>query len=472
MVTMQSGKGLRSSQEITVIGAGYVGLTTAACLSAMGHQVTCVEKDSVRLSSLVHGRLPFFEPSLGMVVDQGIRRKTLHLTDDLEAAVRRARFVFIAVGTPPLATGAPDLRDFQALVPHVVQSATSNPIVIIKSTVPVGTTDWLTGELAARSSTQSIQLVYNPEFLREGTAVHDFFHPYRVILGTRHPRAAEAMTELYRSLGSPVVVTDPRTAEMIKYASNAFLATKISFINEMAMICESVGADISGVATGMGIDPRIGPHFLKAGIGFGGSCLPKDVRALTVLAREHNIQASILRAVLEVNETQRRRFVEKVEQAVGSIPGTTLAVFGLAFKGRTSDVRESPALDIARRLFERGAVIRAFDPAAESEAAADLPAAMYCPDPYEAAAGADAILLLTDWPEFEQLDWARLKHQVRSPIVLDGRGLGGREKAQAAGFRYLGPHLEEEGSVNRSESGSPPLVPSGISVAHPRGRVE
>lgn len=423
--------------KVTVIGAGYVGLTVGACLADLGHTVVCAEKDRARLARLREGTVPFYEPQLPEIVRRGLGGGRLTFSGVGEDAADQSQVIFIAVGTPPSADGQPDVSAVDEAVRVIAPHLDDGQVLVLKSTVPVGTTDRI--EAVLRHDTGAHRAVAcNPEFLREGSAVADFFHPSRVIVGTHSRAAAEVLTALHQPLECPILVTAPRTAEMIKYASNAFLATKVSFINEIAAICEQVEADAATVAAGMGSDPRIGPHFLRAGIGFGGSCLPKDVRALAALAREHRVTPSLLEAVLRVNDAQRQQFMEKVEAALGGIAGKTLAVLGLAFKGGTSDVRESPALDIAGRLLAGGAVVRAFDPAAEEGAAETLPALICCPDAYEAAEGADAILILTDWPDFESLDWKRLRKRVRTPVVLDGRGLRVAASAIDEGFAYIG----------------------------------
>jgi UDPglucose 6-dehydrogenase len=454
--------------NIAVIGAGYVGLTLSACLTDMGHRVICVEKDRDRLASIRHGRLPFYEPGLPDLVAAGVRSGQLSVTNVLDVAVRSATIVFVAVGTPPEENGEPDLSALEEATQALARIPHNDRVIAIKSTVPVGTTDRVSEAFAAADGPAEVACA--PEFLSEGSAVSDFRHPHRVIIGTRHRRAAKVLTSLYQPLRNPVLVTDPRTAEMIKYASNAFLATKVSFINQIAMLCEQVGGDVVTVAAGMGLDPRIGPRFLKAGIGFGGSCLPKDTRALAILAKQHGVPSSLLDSVLAINNAQRERFAAKVEAALGGVAGKTLALFGLSFKGGTSDVRESPALDIAERLLAKNAVIRAFDPAAEESAARVLPGLVYCPDVYEAAEGADAIVILADWPEFERLDWKRLKGQVRQAVVIDGRGLRVAGPATYAGFAYTGPGTESSSCAHSYGSNSPVCEPSGGDVDQTPGK--
>jgi UDPglucose 6-dehydrogenase len=414
--------------------------------------VICVEKDRERLASIQRGRLPFYEPGLPELVAEEMRGGRLGLTNVMDMAARPAGIVFIAVGTPSDHDGTLDLSALDEAARALAGIPGKDRVIAIKSTVPVGTTDRL-GRVLAEAGSQP-RVACTPEFLSEGSAVSDFRHPHRIIIGTRQRQAAKVLTALYEPLRCPVLVTDPRTAEMIKYASNAFLATRVSFINQIGMLCEQVGGDVATVAAGMGLDPRIGPHFLKAGIGFGGSCLPKDTRALAVLAEQQGVPSALLDAVLRVNTAQRERFVAKVEAALGGVAGKTLACFGLSFKGGTSDVRESPALDIAKRLLEKDAVIRAFDPAAEEPAGRVLPELVCCPDAYEAAEGADGIVILADWPEFERLDWRRLKRQVRRAVVIDGRGLRIALAATYAGFVYSGPGCPIPAPVTPSQVSS------------------
>ncbi len=422
--------------EICVVGAGHVGLTLAACLARMGHRVVCVEKDPGRLEAVRNGRCPFYEPGLPELLQEGVREGRLQFTGELREAAEGAEVVFCAVGTPPGRNGEADLSALEEVVDRLGELRGGGRIVAIKSTVPVGTTDRVARRL---DGSLGFHVACTPEFLREGNAVEDFFHPHRTVIGTRSSFAARRLRALFEPLGAPVLLTDPPTAEMIKYASNAFLATKISFINEVAAVCEHVGADLRTVTEGIGLDPRIGPHYLKAGIGFGGSCLPKDVRALVELAREYLVEPVLLEAVLRVNEAQRRRFVDRVEVLLGGLSGKTVAVLGLSFKAGTDDVRESPALAVAERLLARGATVRAHDPVATEAARRKLPSLACFPDPYEAVRGADAVLLLTDWPQYRDLDWHEIRRRVRRPVVVDGRGMGLAQRLLAEGFSVLEP---------------------------------
>lgn len=421
--------------RVAVVGAGYVGLSVSACLAKMGHDVICVENDGVRLAVVRQSRVPFYEPGLSELVANGVRAGTLGFTDDLTIAVETASIVFIAVGTPLTGGGIPDLSALHQVTENLARYSISGRVIAIKSTVPVGSTDIASEMLTKRGTPAAV--AYNPEFLREGSAVDDFFHPSRIIIGTYSPHARRALCALFEPLHCPIFVTSPRTAEMIKYGSNAFLATRVSFINELAAICEEVGADVEMVAAGMGLDPRIGPHFLRAGIGFGGSCLPKDLEALMHTARRHGIAPYLLEAVRRVNREQQNRFVEQVARVLGTISGKTLTIFGLAFKPGTSDTRESPALTIAVRLRDRGAFIRVFDPACHAISAEPVAGLNYSDNAYEAAEGADAVLLLTDWSEFVALDWHEIQKRVRQAIVIDGRNMPIADRVTAGGFTYF-----------------------------------
>ncbi|MDR7438955.1 MAG: UDP-glucose/GDP-mannose dehydrogenase family protein [Armatimonadota bacterium] len=422
--------------EICVVGAGYVGLTLAACLAKLGHRVVCVEKEPGRLEAIRSGLCPFHEPGLPGLLREGMHGGRLSFTGELVEVAASSEVVFCAVGTPSGRNGEADLSAVEEVVDALSRLRDGNRILALKSTVPVGTTDRVARRLAR---TRGFHVACNPEFLREGSAVEDFFHPHRTVIGTRSPLAAQRLRALFEPLGAPVLLTDPPTAEMVKYAANAFLATKISFINEIANLCEHVGADLRTVTEGLGLDPRIGPHYLQAGIGFGGSCLPKDVRALAELAREYLVEPVLLEAVLQVNEAQRRRFVDRVEVLLGGLAGKTVAVLGLSFKAGTDDVRESPALAIAERLLARGASVRAHDPVAAQAARQRLPALPCFADPYEATRDTDAVLLLTDWPEYRDLNWHEIRRRVRRPIVVDGRGTGLAQRLVREGFAVFEP---------------------------------
>ncbi|HLY24658.1 MAG TPA: UDP-glucose/GDP-mannose dehydrogenase family protein [bacterium] len=422
--------------RIVVIGAGYVGLAIAGGFAKLAHHVTLIERDRARVDMIRRGQVPFHEPEMPALLAAGLRSGMLRVAETGVSAAADADIVFVAVGTPAGPDGDPDLSAVDDVVGDLARLPRLG-VVALKSTIPVGTTARVQTALGARGRCAGI--AYTPEFLSEGTAVADFFHPHRVIIGTASQKAAKLLSALYQPFHCPILVTDAATAEMTKYAANAFLATRISFINEIAMFCERTGADVSAVAAGLGLDPRVGPHFLRAGIGFGGSCLPKDICALRARARRDGIAPTLLDAVWEVNDAVRRAFVEKVAAVLAGLAGRTVAALGLAFKGGTSDLRESPALDIVARLAARGAAVRAYDPAAGPWAAGLVPGLLCYGGPYEAARGADAVLLLTDSAEFARLDWSRLRRQMRRPLALDGRGLGLASAAESDGFSYVGP---------------------------------
>jgi UDPglucose 6-dehydrogenase len=427
--------------RIAVIGTGYVGLGTGAVFAEFGNQVCGVDIDSAKVARLRTGECPIFEPGLEELLARNLQAGRLTFTTDYAAAVPEADFVFICVGTPAGPHGGADMRYVRSAASAIGRYLALNrqTIIVNKSTMPIGSGDLigtLIDEMAAPEARYAI--VSNPEFLREGSAVQDMLHPDRIVLGAAKRWAAERVAELYKPLGAPLMLTDLRTAEMIKYAANAFLATKIAFINEVAQLCEALGADVRQVAVGMGHDRRIGPHFLNAGIGFGGSCFPKDVQALEFMASETDCHPQLLRAVLEINRDARRSFVRKLDRSLGGVEGKTIAIWGLAFKPNTDDLREAPALDIISDLLARGARVRAYDPAAMPTARGLLPQVAFCTDAYEAATGADAVALVTEWNEFKGLDMARVRAALRQPILIDGRNLYDAQEMALLGFTYRG----------------------------------
>jgi UDPglucose 6-dehydrogenase len=445
--------------KVCVVGSGYVGLVTGACLADFGMRVVGVDKDAAKVETLRRGEIPIYEPGLKTLVAKNAEEGRLSFTTELGPAIEDSRAVFIAVGTPPLPDGSADLTFIREVATQIGRHLNDFKVVVTKSTVPTGT-GRMVEELireAAREAGHPVQdfaVVSNPEFLREGSAIEDFMNPDRVVIGSRDRRAVEVMLDVYAPLKTadvPFVVTDVETAELIKYASNGFLATKISFINEIAALCEALGADVEVVARGMGLDNRIGPKFLQTGPGFGGSCFPKDTRAVAQIARDQGLSFRIIEAVLEVNEETKRRMVEKIEDAFGGLRGRTVALLGLAFKPNTDDMRESPAVPIARGMLERGARVRAFDPAAMEAARPELPELAYCANAYQAAEGADGIVIATEWNQFRSLEWGKLLRLVRQPLVVDLRNLYEPEKMAAAGFRYV--------SVGRRE-GRPVEIPA------------
>ncbi len=425
-------------KEIAVIGVGYVGLVTAACFADLGNRVVALDIDEERIAGLKRGVMPIYEPGLEELVERNMRAGRLAFTTSYPEALRSAEFVFIAVGTPSGVDGEADLRYVAAAARSIAETMDHELIIINKSTVPVGTGDWV-AEIVKRYQREAVpfSVVSCPEFLREGSAISDFLHPHRTVLGSLDKEAAEKVAQLHLSLRAPIVITDLRTAEMIKYASNAFLATKISFINEIANICEALGADVKEVAIGMGYDKRIGPFFLDAGLGYGGSCFPKDVLALAHMAAEKGKHPQLLHAVMEINTDRRKVAVEKLRELTGDFSGRTIGMLGLAFKPNTDDMREAPSIDIARALLAEGAQVRAYDPVAMGNAARILPEVHMVSNAYEAAEGADALIVVTEWNEFKALDLARVQQLMRSPNLVDGRNIYDPDTVRALGFRYL-----------------------------------
>ena len=437
--------------DICVVGSGYVGLVTGACLADFGMTVVGVDKDADKIAALQRGEIPIYEPGLAPLVARNVAAGRLSFTTELAPALEAATAVFIAVGTPPLPDGSADLRFVREVAESIAAHLNGYKIIVTKSTVPIGTGQMIEETVRAGAGADAeFAVVSNPEFLREGSAIRDFMRPDRVVIGSRDERAVELMLDIYSPLrvaDVPFVITDVESAELIKYASNAFLATKISFINEVAALCEALGADVEVVAHGMGLDDRIGPRFLHPGPGFGGSCFPKDTRAVVQIARDRGLAFRIAEAVLEVNRATRERMVDKVERALGGLAGKTLGVLGLSFKPDTDDVRESPAIAVARGLAERGARLRVHDPEAMAPAKRELPdegAVAYCADPYAAAEDVDALVIATEWNQFRALDLGRLRRLMRAPVVIDLRNIYEPAKMSAAGFRYL--------SVGRAEA--------------------
>jgi UDPglucose 6-dehydrogenase len=424
--------------RIAIIGTGYVGLVTGACFADLGHEVTCVDVDVEKVAKLRSGVIPFHEPGLEDVVARGLESSRLRITSELREAMSGANFAFICVQTPPTEDGRADLSRVEQVAGDLAQHIDEYIVIVNKSTVPVGSRDFVERIIRRRLlSNVEFDVASNPEFLREGTAVFDFMHPDRVVIGTTSERAAGALTELYRPLGAPLIVTDPATSEMIKYASNTFLATKISFINAIANICDSVGADVKDVALGMGYDARIGFEFLKPGPGFGGSCLPKDSRALIQVAEENGYDFHLLKGVLEVNEEQHRVIVKKVDKATNGVSGKTIAVWGIAFKPNTDDTRDSPAFAVVRLLQEKGARIRGYDPVVP-ETAYQQHGIERAPGAIEAAEDADAVLVLTEWNEFRWVDFEQLRSKMRAPVIVDARNLLDPHTLRQLGFSYEG----------------------------------
>ncbi len=427
--------------HIAVIGTGYVGLVTGACFAEFGVDVTCVDIDEEKIARLSAGEMPIYEPGLEQLVTKNMQSGRLRFTIDIKQAVEQALVIFLAVGTPPKEDGSPNLSFVESAARSIGEHMNGYKVIVTKSTVPIGTGEYLRKLLRDLNPRLNFGIVSNPEFLREGAAINDFMRPDRVVIGSRDEEAIAIMRDLYRPLyliEAPFVVTSLEAAELTKYAANAFLATKISFINEIANMCDSIGCDVHDVAKAMGMDRRIGSKFLHPGPGFGGSCFPKDTQALASVAQQFGRDSLIVDAVIEVNKRQRQAMVPKIEKLVGDVAGKTIAVLGLAFKPETDDMREAPAIDIITGLMKRGAKIRAYDPVAMIEAAAVLPDVNYADDEYSAATGADALVFVTEWNQFRALDMKRIRDLMRSPKIADLRNIYEPEDMRELGFEYVG----------------------------------
>lgn len=427
--------------RIAMIGTGYVGLVSGACFADFGHRVTCVDTDAGKIAALDRGEIPIFEPGLDDLVAESVKAGRLDFTTDLAGPVGEAEAVFIAVGTPSRrGDGHADLSYVHAAARAIAGALRGFTVVVTKSTVPVGTGDEVERIIREANPQADVAVASNPEFLREGAAIRDFKHPDRIVVGTADDRARKLLGEVYRPLylnQAPVIYTGRRTAELIKYAANAFLATKITFINEMADLAEKVGADVQEVARGIGLDNRIGTKFLNAGPGFGGSCFPKDTRALLKTALDHDVPLRVVEAVLAVNDNRKRAMARKVAAALGgNLRGKTVGVLGLTFKPDTDDMREAPSIPLVTGLLDLGARVRAYDPAGMGQARQELPDIAYCGDAYDCAKGADALVIVTEWVQFRALDLPRLKREMAQPVIVDLRNVYRREDMAAHGFVY------------------------------------
>ncbi len=430
--------------RIVVVGTGYVGLVAGTGFAEFGNQVVCVDTDASKIEMLEKGHIPIYEPGLEELVRRNAAESRLTFSTDLTASLEGAQVVFIAVGTPPRPDGGADLKYVMAVASSLAQHLTRDAVVVLKSTVPVGTNDQVQA-LLDREAKVKVTVVSNPEFLKEGDAINDFLKPDRVLIGARDEHGRSVMRKLYaplQLLADRLIFVEPRSAEMAKYVANAMLATRISFMNDIARLCEAVGADVTNVRKGVGTDSRIGPKFLYPGAGYGGSCFPKDVDALLFLAKEHNVDLAIVRAVEDVNHRQKSLLFEKLLRHLGSVADKRIALWGLAFKPRTDDVREAPALTLISRLVEAGAEVRAHDPAARATARAALghvaDKVIFVDHPYDATVGADALVLVTEWQEYRTPDFERLGNQMRRKLLLDGRNVWGAMEPEAAGFTYEG----------------------------------
>ena len=428
--------------HIAVIGTGYVGLVTGACFAEFGVEVTCVDVDATKIENLKKGIIPIYEPGLDKIVEKNVKAGRLHFTTEIKTAVEQALVVFLAVGTPPQPDGTPDMSFYRQASKDIAEAMNGYKVLVTKSTVPVGTGKWLKEFVTENQTVKTnFGVASNPEFLREGAAISDFMRPDRVVIGSNEEDAIAIMKDLYRPLyliETPIVITSLEAAELIKYAANAFLATKITFINEVANLCDAIGCDVHDVARGMGMDNRIGRKFLHPGPGYGGSCFPKDTRALTTVADQFGVETLIVDAVIEANERQRMAMIPKIEKLIGGISGRQIGVLGLSFKPETDDMRESPATDIIKELVKLGAKVKAYDPVAMEEAKHYLPEIEYASDEYDAIEGADVLLIVTEWNQFRALDMEKVKGLLKSPKIADLRNIYEPKDMKELGFDYVG----------------------------------
>lgn len=428
--------------HIAVIGTGYVGLVTGACFAEFGVEVTCVDVDEKKINDLHNGKIPIYEPGLDKIVEKNVNANRLHFTTDINSAVEQALVVFLAVGTPPKEDGSPDMSYYQQAAKDIAEAMNGYKVLVTKSTVPVGTGKWLREFVKENLKIETnFGVASNPEFLREGAAIEDFMRPDRVVIGSNEEDAIAIMKDLYRPLfliETPIVITSLEAAELIKYAANAFLATKITFINEIANLCDAIGCDVHDVAKGMGMDNRIGRKFLHPGPGYGGSCFPKDTKAFTKVGDRFNVETSVVDAVIKANDNQRKAMIPKIIKLIGDLNGKTIGVLGLSFKPETDDMRESPAIEIIRDMQSAGAKVRAFDPVAMEEAKKDLPNIEYATNEYDAITDADALVIITEWNQFRALDMEKVKKLLKSPKIVDLRNIYEPNDMRELGFEYIG----------------------------------
>ncbi len=425
--------------DICIIGAGHVGLVTGACFAELGNKVICVDNDEEKIKTLKRGRMPIYEPGLEEMVRQNAKKKRLSFTTSIKEGVTKSEVIFISVGTPPRERGEVDLSAVENVSKEIAASMTSFKLIVEKSTVPVETGERVKSTMSLCNKKKvTFEVASNPEFLREGSAIEDFMRPDRIVIGVESKKARDILVKLYTPIKAPMVITDIKSAEIIKHASNSFLAMKISFINALSVLCDKTGADIVRVAEGMGMDKRIGKAFLNAGIGFGGFCFPKDLSAFIHISERHGYDFGLLKEVAKVNEIQKGHVVEKMEDLLWNLQGKVVAVLGLSFKPDTDDIRFSPSIDIVRLLQAHGVKVKAYDPHAMHEAKKVLTKVEFCKDAYEAAQGSDCLFLATEWEEFARLDFVKIKKLMRQPIVLDGRNAYSPKKMKDMGFTYVG----------------------------------
>ena len=428
--------------NICVVGAGHVGLVAAACFAKLGHKVICVDSDQKRIKALQKNKMPFYEPDLALLVKRGAREKKLFFLTSLVEGIRKAEVIFIAVGTPPQKDGSADLSAVENVIQVIANNLNSYKLVVSKSTVPVQTGEKIKKTISRyKKNNQKFEVASNPEFLREGKAIYDFFYPDRIVIGVESKSAERILRDIYSKIDAPIIVTDVNTAELIKHASNSFLATKISFINAVSRICDLAGADVSKISQAMGMDKRIGPDFLSAGIGYGGFCFPKDLEAFCYISKKLGYDFNLLKEVQNINEGQRKNFAEKIKERLWIIKNKKIAVLGLAFKPDTDDMRFAPSLDIVNFFLKEGASLSLYDPQAEQEAAKLFQASRrlkFVKDPYLAVKGADCLCLLTEWGEFKELNLEKVKKLMRYPLIADGRNFFDKNKVCGLGFEYIG----------------------------------
>ncbi|MFH0855217.1 MAG: UDP-glucose/GDP-mannose dehydrogenase family protein [Candidatus Omnitrophota bacterium] len=431
--------------NISIIGSGYVGLVSGACLAEAGNKVICVDNDKAKIKSLKKGSMPIYEPGLKELIGRNVRDKRLYFSSKIKDAVRSSEIIFITVGTPPLENGEADLTGIEKVARNIAKNMNGYKLIVEKSTVPVETGNWVKHTIATYIKNKAeFDVASNPEFLREGQAVNDFMNPDRIVIGVESEKARGLLARLYKPFKAPLVVTNIKSAELIKHASNAFLATKISFINAVACVCDRVGADVEEVAKGMGLDKRIGPSFLKAGIGYGGSCFPKDLDAFVHISDKIGYDFNLLKSVKKINEGQMGFMLKKIRDSLWIIKNKTICVLGLAFKSDTDDIRNSSAIELIKALQKEGAKIRAYDPKAMKKAKRELKKTTFCADAYSACRGSDCLLIATEWDEFRKLDFRRVKKMLKRPLIIDGRNLLEPKGLEKSGFCYVGVGRKKE----------------------------
>ncbi|MFH1645895.1 MAG: UDP-glucose/GDP-mannose dehydrogenase family protein [Candidatus Omnitrophota bacterium] len=425
-------------ERIAVIGSGYVGLVTGACFAELGNRVICVDNDAYKVEMLQKGKIPIYEPGLDKLIKKYVKQDRLLFTTDLGSAVKESKIIFIAVGTPPSRKGEADLTAVESVSEEIARHMDSYKLIVEKSTVPIATGTWVEYTVKAFKKTHiQFDIASNPEFLREGTAIDDFMNPDRIVLGVESKKAKDLLLKLYSPLQAPKVVTDIKSDELIKHASNSFLAMKISFINSVSRVCELSGADIEKVSEGMGMDKRIGKDFLKTGIGYGGFCFPKDLAAFIHICEKSGYNPDLLKAVVKVNEQQKKFFIDKIKRKLWNLGSKKLGVLGISFKPNTDDIRLSPAIDVIKMLKREGTKIKVYDPKAMEKAKQELKGVEFCEDMYAVANGSDALIITTDWPQFKNMDLKRIKALLKRPIIIDGRNMFEPEDMQKLGFEYI-----------------------------------